>query len=343
MKNSLLLTIAIPTYNRNARLLENLQSLLPQIAEFCDKCCLLVLDNCSDEPVESSLREVLRSFPTVQCEVVQHRVNIGANANIMRCVENCSTPWIWVLGDDDPVQPRAVATILETINSNPDGVLLNFSSDGVRRQSRKVCGVEELATHLDASADLPWISSSVYNAKALLPHLKLGYLFSYSLLPHVVTMLAAVGENGACFFSTSQIVDAAKRKQTSDSSQGWALIPLALGYGIVGDLPLPSATRALLLQKLLVTRHSDGIGLGFLWKQLWLLALQGDLSGALYIYDQTCARSFYFDRRFGPRAKRQIGRLMLRFPHATKTILSLLRHNDFGSQSNVMQDRYGRL
>ena len=338
-----MLTVAIPTFNRNERLVENLRVLLPQMQECADQCRLMVLDNCSDVPVEQSLSALLKQFPEVESEFIRHRVNIGANANIMRCFEACRTPWIWVLGDDDPVQPRAIATILETAEAQPQSVLLNFSSDGQRKEARALQGIAALAEHLDASADLPWISSSVYKNDAMLPHLKLGYLYSYSLLPHIVTLLSAIGEHKGSFLSPAQIVDAAQRKKTSDSAQGWALIPLALGYGIVGDLPMPDTTRRLLLQKLLVTRHSDGIGLGFLWKQLWLLALQGDLQGALYIYDQTCSRSFYFDRRPTARIKRRIGRLMLRFPHATKTILHLLRRADFGSQVGTLQDRYGRL
>jgi GT2 family glycosyltransferase len=42
------LTIAIPTWNRHERLREVAASLIPQLSL---DCCLLIVDNASDEPV----------------------------------------------------------------------------------------------------------------------------------------------------------------------------------------------------------------------------------------------------------------------------------------------------
>ena len=51
-----MITIAIPTYNRNRTLKENLRLLLPQLT---DRCRLLIIDNCSDTPVAETLADLL--------------------------------------------------------------------------------------------------------------------------------------------------------------------------------------------------------------------------------------------------------------------------------------------
>ena len=58
---SMRLTVAIPTYNRNATLKATLEHLLPQWNE---RCKLLILDNHSDVPVEETLRDLLAAYPT---------------------------------------------------------------------------------------------------------------------------------------------------------------------------------------------------------------------------------------------------------------------------------------
>jgi glycosyltransferase involved in cell wall biosynthesis len=51
------LTIAIPTFNRNAILFQNLKHLLPQIDKNVN---ILIIDNCSDIKVEGYLKKKLK-------------------------------------------------------------------------------------------------------------------------------------------------------------------------------------------------------------------------------------------------------------------------------------------
>ena len=108
------LTIAIPTYNRNEILKNNLRKLIPQITSDCK---ILILDNCSDVPVLDSLRDIIKEYSNVDINVIRNSYNLGLTGNILRCFEMCTDPWLWVLGDDDEVKDGAIDQRQMTQNS----------------------------------------------------------------------------------------------------------------------------------------------------------------------------------------------------------------------------------
>ena len=62
-----MLTVAIPTFNRNHLLLACVERLLPQLGE----CELLIIDNCSDTPVETTLGPWLERLGTAKVRIVR--------------------------------------------------------------------------------------------------------------------------------------------------------------------------------------------------------------------------------------------------------------------------------
>ena len=72
-----ILTIAIPTYNRADKIYNQVMGLVPQITE---EVCLIVLDNHSDQPVESLFNEDIKK----KCRFLRNKSNIGADANIAK-------------------------------------------------------------------------------------------------------------------------------------------------------------------------------------------------------------------------------------------------------------------
>ncbi len=331
------LTIAIPTYNRNSTLLANIQILLPQLTPACK---LLIVDNCSDVPVADTLQGILARYPQLDYQIVRNRINIGANANIMRCMETCDTEWIWMLSDDDKVHTDAIERILKLMASRPECVYLNFSFDGVRQQSFTTRGIEDFVEKLDYSSNLPWISSSVYRASAMLSNLRFGYLYAYSLLPHVVTLLVTVGESGVCYWSDEQLINV--EEASTPVEQQWSMINLALGHPVVFDLPLPAHVRAELARKLLVTNRGESISFQMVVYQLLLMSIkQRDPQGALYFYDQICHRGYYFDSRIKRRAEIFYYRIMLRFPNLVRLTYKMLKGKEFGWYDKY-PERYGR-
>ena len=338
-----MLSIAIPTYNRNQILHDNLAHLLPQFTpDVRARCQLLILDNCSPTPVEETLRPLLAKFPDVPVEIVRNIANVGANANIVRCIEVCKTPWVWVLGDDDTPHPDAISTILECADRNPDCVLLNFATDEHRAQTMNVQGLRELADAMDTSADLPWISSSVYRADELRRQLNFGYQYLYSALPHVVMFLLAIGDAGKCCLSKRSIVG----NETRDTppEQQWSFVNFALGFPVLLELPIEQDVRRKIVDKLLTTRGGDGFRLHFFVSQLVIASLRGgDIRDSLYIFDQVFYRRYYFDRDLKTRRHRFLLRQAVRFPHLAAKLYKRAKGVELDGGGGVLQDRYGRL
>jgi abequosyltransferase len=336
-RSSMQLTIAIPTYNRNTLLLQNLARLLPQ---FSAGCRLMVVDNASDVPVEDEVRALLADFPAVEFELVRNIVNIGGNANILRCFELCQTQYIWILGDDDPIQPDALATVLRYLESHPDCFYFNFPFDDNRAQTFITQGLEEFIDRLDLSANIPWVSTSIYQVETMRANLKLGYQHAFSMLPHVAMLLVSIGKNGRCCLASERIIELEPGGAPLEAQ--WSKVSFALAAPTVYDVPLSSAQREKLARKLLVTYWGEGIDLRFVTHQLLIEFFQhGDHRNTLYFFDQICARGYYLNRTPRRRAHVRLCRLMLRYPRLTAVAFYLVKRKRLSKMS--LQDRYERM
>jgi len=116
--------------------------------------------------------------------------------------------------------------------------VLNFSYDERRAREFHTTGLDELADRLDASANLPWISTHVYRTAPMVANLRFGHHYAYSMLPHVATLLVAIGERGGCTFSDERIVDG-----DIFIASEWSLVSLSLP-GAARSSAVPRGPRA---------------------------------------------------------------------------------------------------
>lgn len=294
------LTVAIPTYNRNRNLHKTLEYLLPQLN---DQCELLIFDNCSDVPVEETLRDLLATFPQVHCRIMRNRVNLGPTANFMRCFEECETEWIWLLGDDDQPAPDAITTVLSHLDARPDCTFFNFASDRFRRErSVYTTGLREFVYSLDYWSLLLFMSVGIYHCPTVLPNLRVGYLFAYSLAPHVAIVLASLGDQGVCCFSHKPII----RHQAPAE---WCAVNALLGKMTLLDLPMEDDVRREFARKLRAHTTLEGTTVMLMKMNL----KKRDWRHAIYCYDQICSRVYYHERKWTTRLRIPAYRLMVRF------------------------------
>ena len=109
-----LLSIAIPTFNRELYLRELLESLLPQFAGLpLGLAELIVSDNCSDDLTPA----MIASFQArgLTCRFIRNQTNLGADGNFLQCLNLAQGQYVWVLGDDDLIEPGAIATLLDLL------------------------------------------------------------------------------------------------------------------------------------------------------------------------------------------------------------------------------------
>ena len=116
-----ILTIGIPTYNRPHNIVRTVRALIPQLT---DEVILKVRDNCSDIPVTTLFSEEEKRY----FQIIRNKNNIGGDANIVACIYDCDTKWVWTLGDDDIPVDDAVESILNNIKRHPDELYFKYGS-----------------------------------------------------------------------------------------------------------------------------------------------------------------------------------------------------------------------
>jgi glycosyltransferase involved in cell wall biosynthesis len=289
------LTVAIPTYDRNATLRKHLALLMPQLTP---ECRLLIIDNCSPTPVIDTISDLLAAYPEVNARVDRNRVNVGAGANLLRCIERCETEWVWVLSDDDLPKPDAIETILRNAAKDPDCVFFNYSTVfKIREESFTTTGVDDFVERLDEFGNLVFISTGIFRTSAMLPTLKYGYIYCYSWAPFVAMLLHALGDRGRVCFSAEHIVE---YHQTDEKR--WSYINWGLGMGLLLDAPLQPETRTRLAKRIVKSVPSLDFAV--------LIELSALINNnrttrreAKYIYNQICNRVYYFERGLVRRAR----------------------------------------
>ncbi|MHB8635070.1 MAG: glycosyltransferase family 2 protein [Fimbriimonadaceae bacterium] len=227
------LTIAIPTYDRPVALAKTLGALAPQLTADVE---LLVLDNASPTPAQLPPEASSAS----ERRLIRHATNIGATGNVLRCFEEASAPWIWVLGDDDMPVHDAVRVALKAIHEHDQAVAINFNSVyGAGSQDFSTIGRADLIDRFPAFGNLLFISSNLYRRAPMMEHLHMGYRYCYSMAPHLAMLLFAAGTEGEVVFLNDVLVET----ETAIDGNHWSAINQALSIPTLLELPLSPSER----------------------------------------------------------------------------------------------------
>ncbi|MEI8300721.1 MAG: glycosyltransferase family 2 protein, partial [Chlamydiota bacterium] len=115
------LTIAIPTYNRAAFLIETLESIIPQMTSRVD---LVISDNGSQDNTIEVVAKYQSLYPRIKLCRFSH--NQGIDANIVNCLNNAFGDYVFFFSDDDLLMPESIKVILDTIDFyKPTMICLN--------------------------------------------------------------------------------------------------------------------------------------------------------------------------------------------------------------------------
>ncbi len=254
------LTIAIPTYNRNEILKNHIGFLLPQIT---DECKLLIIDNCSGISVQETLGDLIAGYPSVDFKIVRNKMNIGGNANIVRCFELCDTEWIWVLGDDDVPEPKAIETILRNIHSNHDTTNFNYYSPDryhpVRNMTFVSHGLDDYLAKMDSFNESIFISTNIYRRPDVINSIAYAILFQYSCAPQFVILVMSLRADKECIFSKEVIVK--NNSENTPKTELGTPLSVALGLHVLLTLPVSYETKMLIRKKVLIASLKNWIKL----------------------------------------------------------------------------------
>lgn len=125
MKPSPLLSICIPTYNRELKLRRSLTAWRNAINYYGqDDVELIVSDNCSTDNTPIILQE-FECIPNLRH--YRNEENIGFNKNMFLLVEKYAKGvFCWVIGDDDYVDKNCLSIIKNLLHDDIDYISLNF-------------------------------------------------------------------------------------------------------------------------------------------------------------------------------------------------------------------------
>lgn len=207
MKTELLLTIAIPTWNRATYL----RTLLTQIQQQRSALAghpleLLVCDNHSDDDTPDVVTEASQlGYPI---RYVRHPENIGSDCNIATCFNLALGRYVWVMGDDDLPVDGTLPWLIELLTTSnhallylrPFGFDQNFRAEQPRTRGRDVSTADLGEFLAKIGSQLTLISAMIVN-KSLIPELN-AREFCGSNLVQVEVYLSAARQLSKYFYST---------------------------------------------------------------------------------------------------------------------------------------------
>lgn len=233
MTNTPFLTIAIPTYNRAAALEHTLGVVVPQLDSGTR---LVVIDNASTDGTAAVCGRYLQGVSGI--EIIRNRINIGANANIMRCCEQAGDGHLWILPDDDLPHGDAVRTIREVIARHPHAGYFNFHTTVldffrvVRNREIVVDNAEDFSSSLDCFGNLLFLPAGVYSGDFLASHILDGYAAIHTSGPSIAMVLKALARR-----ETSMVFTPASTCEWG-APPTWDIAEVTRNvYGLIGMLP----------------------------------------------------------------------------------------------------------
>lgn len=109
----MLLTLAIPTYNRDQRLRATLCNVAAQIERHgLSDVEIVVSDNCSPDRTPQVCAEASADHPTVDIRYFRNDTNVGFDRNVAALFRHARGEYVWTFSDDDRPGPDALATVM---------------------------------------------------------------------------------------------------------------------------------------------------------------------------------------------------------------------------------------
>lgn len=115
-----LLSICIPSYNRSVYLPDLLSSIVHQ---YDSRVEIVICDNGSTDETEVVVRRWQEQYPRIIYE--KFIKNVGPDRCFLRSVEMASSPFCWLMGDDDIIEEGALEKIISLLNDEVVGITVN--------------------------------------------------------------------------------------------------------------------------------------------------------------------------------------------------------------------------
>lgn len=201
MASSGLLSICIPTYNRENYLARTLCSLFEQLNTLSGEVEVIVSNNNSQD----NTKHVCQQYMGYQWfHYHENEVNLGPDYNIAKCYDLASSSYVLILGDDDIICPGGVKAIVDLLKQQVDIDLIALGCETMTnedlRSIRKIDSytkyVDPIHFTKDIGVMLTFISGMVVKKSKNFDLAKCLNNFDKSFLIQLSWVLAPLKENG---------------------------------------------------------------------------------------------------------------------------------------------------
>lgn len=126
-----LLSIAIPTWNRQDIISSSLSVILSQISDNKEDIQLIISDNASDDDTVSEVSKLLGNYQEIDAVFYKQKENTGYYGNFRKCRELASGKYFWILSDNEVLLNGGLSYILDELKKNDDvGVVFLMNMTG---------------------------------------------------------------------------------------------------------------------------------------------------------------------------------------------------------------------
>ncbi len=135
-----MLSILIPTYNREKELRKNLHELCAMINTFdlYQKVEIIISDNGSNDYTLDTIQEIVKSNPKVNIHLNVNAKNFGAKYNVLKVLELSHAGYVMYLGDDDYISSDYLLEVIHTIENNPNITCIISSYQNILPSGEKI-------------------------------------------------------------------------------------------------------------------------------------------------------------------------------------------------------------
>jgi len=117
MNASPLLTITVPTYNRHENLQFLFHSFLREAStQYSGEVEIIVCDNSDISDAEKNRK----LFLNTNIKYIKNDKNIGYCGNVIKCVDEANGCYLWVVSDDDDINPSEFANLVKFLSGLTD-------------------------------------------------------------------------------------------------------------------------------------------------------------------------------------------------------------------------------
>ena len=116
VNKELILTIAIPTYNRARYLDLCLGQICKQLPDIETRIELLVSDNCSTDSTTDVVRKYIDQGFHIR--FMKNKANVGPDRNVLKCFREAEGKYVLIFGDDDVLLDGGLNKIIKILVIN---------------------------------------------------------------------------------------------------------------------------------------------------------------------------------------------------------------------------------